>query len=319
MPRILASTKGGGGSSAPVINLGYFGDGSDGDVTISADTTLDHDMYYHNLTINSGKKLFTAGCVVCVSGTLTNNGTITTAGSDGATGLAGGAGGAAGTWCSVDAYFGPAGAGANGSQYGTPAASTYPSPPYNLLGYNIGGKGADSTGGGCGCGATGGNSTGPTLVCAPREFKTDYYMLSAVGVVGSGGGCMGGGSWSVNVYSGGAGGGGGAGDGTYGGGGGGGAVPMWIKANTITNSATGTITAKGGNGGAGTASGSGGGGGGGGSLIFLVYTALINSGTITVAGGTGGATTGGTKAEDGGNGLCLKFNLTTGVFATTTS
>ena len=34
--------------------LGTFGDGSDGDVTISGNTTLTTDMYYGNLTIDSG-------------------------------------------------------------------------------------------------------------------------------------------------------------------------------------------------------------------------------------------------------------------------
>src|SRR3990167_1494841 len=43
--------------SALVINgmplQNNFGDGSDGDVIISADTTITRDMYYNNLTINS--------------------------------------------------------------------------------------------------------------------------------------------------------------------------------------------------------------------------------------------------------------------------
>src|SRR5437762_9070492 len=49
----------------------FFGDGSDKDVTISIDTTLDHDMYYHNLTITSGKILYPDGFRIFVSGTLT--------------------------------------------------------------------------------------------------------------------------------------------------------------------------------------------------------------------------------------------------------
>jgi len=36
-----------------------FGDGSDGDVTITGDTTLTRDMYYHNLTINATGNLLT--------------------------------------------------------------------------------------------------------------------------------------------------------------------------------------------------------------------------------------------------------------------
>jgi hypothetical protein len=36
-----------------------FGDGSDGAVVISSDTTLTRDMYYTDLTINATKTLFT--------------------------------------------------------------------------------------------------------------------------------------------------------------------------------------------------------------------------------------------------------------------
>ena len=42
-------------------NASYFGDGNDGDVTISEDTTLTRTMYYNNLTINSTKILNTGG------------------------------------------------------------------------------------------------------------------------------------------------------------------------------------------------------------------------------------------------------------------
>ncbi len=37
----------------------YFGDGSDGDVTISSNTTLVSDRYYNNLTVNNGVTLNT--------------------------------------------------------------------------------------------------------------------------------------------------------------------------------------------------------------------------------------------------------------------
>jgi hypothetical protein len=54
-----------------------FGEGTDGAVTISSGTTyLTKDMYYTNLTINSGATLFTNGFRVFVNGTLTNNGTL---------------------------------------------------------------------------------------------------------------------------------------------------------------------------------------------------------------------------------------------------
>lgn len=55
-----------------------FGDGSDGDVTITSGQTiyLSNDMYYQNLTVQSGAVLFTNGFRIFVNDTLTNNGTI---------------------------------------------------------------------------------------------------------------------------------------------------------------------------------------------------------------------------------------------------
>jgi len=55
-----------------------FGDGSDGDVTITSGQTvyLSNDMYYENLTVQSGAVLFTNGFRIFVNDTLTNNGTI---------------------------------------------------------------------------------------------------------------------------------------------------------------------------------------------------------------------------------------------------
>src|SRR3990167_11397550 len=79
-----------------------FGDGSDGDVTItSGTTTLTRDMFYNNLVINSGAILVTASFRVFVKGTLTNNGIIKNngnAGGNGGTGVTStqGAGGSAG-------------------------------------------------------------------------------------------------------------------------------------------------------------------------------------------------------------------------------
>lgn len=74
-----------------------FGDGSDGTVTISANTTLTTDMFYDDLTIDATKTLFTGGYRVHVKGTLTVNGTIGRAGNAGGAGGAGGNGVASGT------------------------------------------------------------------------------------------------------------------------------------------------------------------------------------------------------------------------------
>ncbi len=53
-----------------------YGSGTDGDVTITGTTVLTEDMYYNNLTVNSGINLVTNGFRVFVKETLTNNGVI---------------------------------------------------------------------------------------------------------------------------------------------------------------------------------------------------------------------------------------------------
>ncbi len=53
----------------------YFGDGSDGDVTISTNTTLTRDMYYNNLTVNTAVTLNPAGYRIFVYWTTTLTGT----------------------------------------------------------------------------------------------------------------------------------------------------------------------------------------------------------------------------------------------------
>ena len=54
-----------------------FGEGTDGPVTIASGTiSLTKDMYYTNLTVDSGATLFTNGFRVFVNGTFTNNGTV---------------------------------------------------------------------------------------------------------------------------------------------------------------------------------------------------------------------------------------------------
>jgi hypothetical protein len=55
---------------------GIFGNGSDGDVTISSNTTLVRDMCYNNLTVNSGITLDSGGFRIRVASTLLNNGII---------------------------------------------------------------------------------------------------------------------------------------------------------------------------------------------------------------------------------------------------
>jgi len=57
-------------------NDSIYGEGIDGDVTITSNTTLGRDMYYRSLTVNSDATLVTNGYRIFVEKTLTNNGTI---------------------------------------------------------------------------------------------------------------------------------------------------------------------------------------------------------------------------------------------------
>ena len=62
----------------------FYGDGSDGDVTISSTVTLVRDMYYNNLTLNTGAIFSSATFKVFVKCTLTvNNGTWSSNGTNG--------------------------------------------------------------------------------------------------------------------------------------------------------------------------------------------------------------------------------------------
>ena len=69
-PSVLHHLEGARGAAGVGIG-GIFGSGADGSRTIKADTTLSHDVYYRNLTVNSGVTLDTGGYRVFVAGTLT--------------------------------------------------------------------------------------------------------------------------------------------------------------------------------------------------------------------------------------------------------
>jgi hypothetical protein len=57
-------------------NDAIYGQGTDGDVTITGNTTLTSDKYYNNLTVNGGVTLTCSGYKIFVKNTLTLNGTI---------------------------------------------------------------------------------------------------------------------------------------------------------------------------------------------------------------------------------------------------
>lgn len=304
------------------------GDGSDGNVTIAAPTTLTRDMFYNNLTINVGQTLSTGGYRIFVKGTLTNNGTISNNGGNGAAGTAGsgaggGAGGAGGTVAPGNAVF----AGEDGKAGGIGDTGNGPGCAIGTAGDSVtsalgvsgvtggagGGGGSGTVGGGAGCaGGAAGTATATIYKPFSGPLAVTFQEFNASGnnpiknSAGSGAG-GGGGEGGQNAGAGnpGGGGGGGGGSGATGG-------TVLIIATTIINSATGIIQANGGTGGiggagaagpfpvTGGAGGGGGGAGGSGGVVFLVYQSISNLGTIQTLGGTGGV--GGTFGLGNGGG-----------------
>ena len=250
-----------------------FGDGSDGDVTISANTTLTRDMYYNNLTIDSTKILTTAGYRIFVKGTLTNNGTISNSGSDAVAGAAGAAGAAG--------YY-------NGGNDGGSSDNN---------GGNAGNPSLGGAGGAGGGGGTGGTVTAPSATLGGFRHYIAAVTMRSTTTAGT-----------HSAISGGAGGGGGLTSGSAGGGGGGGGGVLMVAAKIIDNS-SGIIKSNGGDGADGVGGDAGGGGGGGGGVVVIIYNSLT-LGTETASGGTKGLKSGaGADGVDGSAGLVLKLPI----------
>lgn len=298
----------------PVANNSFtftdmHGNGIDGDVVISGNTSLTRDMYYNNLTINNTFTLSPKGFRIFVKGVLTCVGT----GKIDSNGGAGGVGGVGNT-------ASPASGGTAGAQDYT--TGTLPIPKAGLVGASAsatlatngsngnavtinltgnaaaaGGNGAVGTGGLAG--GTGGTAgaTGTQPVARPYAYTPSYNLYDLIGgtltrhEIAPTGGSGGSGSGANPVPNYGAGGGG---SGSTGG-------VIWISAKTISTLNVNAVGGAGGNGGAGAGQGQGGGGSGGsGGAIILIYSS--GSGIVTnVAGGTGG--TGATVGGNGGNGI----------------
>ena len=308
-----------------------LGDGSDGAVTISADTSLTRDMFYTNLTIDAGKTLSPSGFRIFCTGTLTNNGIISNLGNNGSNGvgITGGAGGVAsaegslpGPIAGVDGGDGGApvwgssvgNVGTNGGA-GTSVAKSFGNA---VVAGSDGGSGGSCNfaGGGGGSGGALGAVTG-TIFNTPKNFTSAYLLVdfrpttTVFEIAATAGGAAGGGSGGADqaTYISGAGGGGG------GAGGNGGMV--WIASKIIVNNGAINVTGGNGgnggnggkgwgglNGGAGGGGGGAGGSGGNGGVIFLIYSSYTNTGTLNIdagVAGTGGAKGTGTQtpAYDG--------------------
>jgi hypothetical protein len=260
----LAATGGTGGGEC-----GVFGDGSDGNVTISSPTTLVRDMFYDALTVSStldpgGFRIYCkTSCTINVGGAIRRDGATATD-SNPTAGLA---------------------AGTLGGSSGGGNQVNLPSPTSNSLGGNGG------TGGGYDVSnpdQPGGTASPPPATSGTARGlpQSSLGLLLPTGsrIEGGAGGAGGNGEAPFSVGS--------------GAGAGGGVVLVCAK--TLTNN--GAISATGGNGrSANPGEHAGGGGGGGGGVVFLVYGTKTGSGTATASGGTGGTANFGT-AKPGGNG-----------------
>jgi len=298
------------------INDEWFGDGSDGDATISATTTLTSDKFYNSLTVNSGVSLITGSYKVFVKGTATINGTVSNNGGSGgnASGATGGTAGAGTPLGSIGTST-PGKVGTNGttggpgSNGGAGIAENNVVSGAGVAGGNGGGSGSDpgGTGGVAGTITTSASSSLRALNVALSLFDRNGFFVARSGS-GSGAG------------------GAGQGVGTGGGGGGSGANGgnVLIVAKTLVIGSTGKIQSNGGNGGnggngngGGTGAGGGGGGAGGnGGILIVFYKTLTNSGVIQASGGTkgiGGTKTGagtnGSDGTDGNAGFTFSFQL----------
>lgn len=198
-----------------------FGDGSDGDVTISSLTTLTDDKCYRNLTVNA--ELRTGGLRIYASESVTIGaaGSITNSGGNGAAGAGGqgalgfvlGYGGDGGFGFSgSDAFDSFGGDGGDASSSG--GTANRPSAKFGslrsyvqaIIGYllsngDAGGGFNSQIGGGAGGGGGtggGGGGGGPILIATPRLVVTGSILAQGGNGNGTGGG--GGGGVIILLY-----------------------------------------------------------------------------------------------------------------------
>ena len=293
------------GHSCQSFERELFGDGSEGDETISVDKSLGEVTYpgefilvkrYRNLTIDAGKQLegFDGAFpnrvfVVLVKETLTINGTIDMNESAQPLGANPTKGGGAGN-------FG----GGGGGGYNQAGA---------IRGAGGGGAGQDGEDGAVDDpGEGGGRRLGTSADPANFPWEDGGHCIGA----GGNGKAMAAGNPGDNFFgtprapqpfeiarrlTGGGGGGGSTANGGMGGRGGG---VVWIEARKIIWGANGKVQSKGQDGGAGAGANSGGGGGGGGGFIQILYAEKEGISTIEVNGGVAGVKAG--AGFDGGSG-----------------
>jgi len=268
----------GGGGSSTTLFAGAFGDGSDGDATISTTVTTTREWHYNNLTITGTGVLKPRGHRIFVKGTLTINagGSINDDGNFGGTGASGGA-----ALTNISTSCLGAGSGAGGAGRTTTGVGNAGITSSNCSTNNVAAQPIGGVGGGISAPVVAGGSAGPAPV------PTISQKWNSLASILSGRLC------NAATFNGGSGGGGGAleitgGTGTSGNGGSGGGI-IHIGAKTVVNN--GSISANGGAGGNGVATGTasaGGGAGGGGGLVALLTTTTSSFGTVTANAGTVG-------------------------------
>lgn len=241
-----------------------FGDGSDGNVTISANTTLTHDMFYDTLTVNSGATLSTAGFRIYCKTALNGDGTgIIAFNGNNASGQTAGTG----VTNATNIAFGTSQAGGLGGAINTVGSTALPGTGPG----GQGGRGGDSA-----TRAAGAQNNTTFSTTTASYFKNPFF--------GPGVGASGGASGS---------GGGGGATGTGGGGGAGGGRVFVAAASFTGTGGIISIRATGGNGGS-ASDGTGGiGAGGGGGFVYVVTRNVgtwVAASQISVAAGAPGVT-----------------------------
>jgi hypothetical protein len=313
------------------VPLGFFGSGSDGDVTLTSGVLLlARDMFYRNLTISGTASILATGYRIFVSETLdlTNapaNAINRNANNGGnASGSTGGSGASALAANTVGGTAGGNGGTAGGTGV-TTAGFVTQATAITAQQTSLGGSNGASGGGGTSAGSA--NPRTQVLAQANSFYRVDHQILRGASVFG--GGLSGPGGTS------------GAGDGTNAGagGGGGGSGPgiICIFAKTIARDSTtaaGCISVNGGSGGNGAAStfgttgGGAGGAGGGGGVVILYYANLTGSiayNAIRAFGGNGGnggnsvtaTRSAGQGGQGGSGGRILLFDVTQGTITET--
>lgn len=174
-------------SLGPNVSAMYFGDGSDGDVTVSTAISLTRDMYYRNLTLIAGCAINVSGFRVFVSGELNienaPSGAMFIDRDDGGVGAANGTAGTAAvnlpsrTWNTGGVT--PRAGGAGGVAAGA-AGAAQTTTTYSLGGLAGSTGGAGGSGSGGAGGAVGANSQGASaLGLGSMRYQTTTPFSSA--------------------------------------------------------------------------------------------------------------------------------------------